>query len=98
MKFTKGEWVLKMTGDGKAILINEGYIGLVHSDDIDGDEAWANAKLIAAAPYLLSCLQYALSDLEALKELALKGKPGEFTLGMCRRMDSYESAIKKAIE
>lgn len=45
---------------------------------------------------LLEALEHALADLEALKDLALRGKPGEFTIGMCRRMDDYEKIIKQA--
>lgn len=66
MKHTPGPWILKQTRDGKAILINGGHVGEVHSDDIDTDEAWSNANLIAAAPEMLEALQF-IVDSNGLK-------------------------------
>lgn len=56
-KHTPGEWRTSYTRDGKAILINKGRVAEVYSDDIDEDEAEANARLIAAAPDLLGALE-----------------------------------------
>ena len=67
MKHTPGPWKCRQSGDGKFYLIGEGqpswrtHVGEVHSDDIDSDEAAANASLIAAAPELLDLLKELVS-------------------------------------
>ncbi len=97
MKHTKGAWELKMTGDGKDILINEGYIGKVHSDDIDEEEAWANAKLIAAAPDLLSCLQRFVDFADGVKARQDE-KQGYISTFESSMILQAKEAIKKATE
>ena len=62
MNHTPGPWNLSKSGDGKSITIGEGQsswgtrVGEVYRDDIDSDEADANARLIAAAPEMLEAL------------------------------------------
>ena len=61
--YTKGPWDLR--DDDKRISVGIGLVegpngydvAEVYNDDCDRDEAWANARLIAAAPELLQCAE-----------------------------------------
>lgn len=62
-KFTPGPWACEKTGDGKRFIIGDNqsswgtHLAEVHRDDIDRDEAEANAALIRHAPELFAALE-----------------------------------------
>jgi len=68
--FTSGPWTCQQTGDRKRYVIGEGqsswgtHVAEVYSDDIDREEAAANAKLIQSAPDLLDACSRALALLD----------------------------------
>jgi hypothetical protein len=91
-KHTPGPWPIKVTGDRKRIRVGVGLVdgprgydvAEVYSDDCDGEEAEANAHLIAAAPDLLDALCVAA---DYLNGNGWEGDP---------RMVPIEAAIAKA--
>ena len=85
MAYTKGPWEIEKFDDwDKEILINGTSI-IVDHDDVDQEEAVANANLIAAAPELLEALEetrkaligYEFSDATRMASRAIKKAKGE---------------------
>lgn len=73
---TPGPWQhIEKSGDGKRIIIESHLDGTwermtceVDSDDCCSETAMANARLIAAAPELLSALSQIISDLPSKRD------------------------------
>jgi len=92
MTHTKGPWDTR--DDDKRITVGcglvegpNGYdVAEVYNDDCDRDEAWANARLIAAAPDLLA-LAYQYRD-------DLRHPPSADSI--TRRLAAIDAAIAKA--
>ena len=73
-EFYVGNYPTIKTGGATGEEVNYGYLTIGEVDDIEAD---ANAKLMAAAPELLSACQWAVDQ---LKRLADEGKYPEFML------------------
>lgn len=92
-KFTPGPWACEKTGDGKRFIIGDNqstwgtHVAEVHRDDIDRDEAEANAALIRHAPELFA----ALVALVEAKDASID----QFT---AKEIDGIEAAMKRARE
>ena len=86
-KFTEGEWIIIEKGVQRIIAVNSAYIAMVMPNHVGGEEAEANAKLIAAAPKMLEALieiskgqgrydmdrlRHAANTIEDMKELAIE--------------------------
>jgi len=73
-KFTAGPWACEKTGDGKRWIIGENqstwgtHVGEVHRDDIDRDEAEANAGLIQRAPEMHALLKKCFAHLNESRD------------------------------
>lgn len=74
-KHTPGPWPHSLSGDGKRIVVGDGLVegpngyevAEVYSDDCDLQTAFANARLIAAAPELLAAIDRYLAARKALE-------------------------------
>lgn len=82
LRFTPGPWDTR--DDDKRITVGVGLVegpngydvAEVYNDDCDRDEAWANARLIAAAPELLSACVHAAAQFRYYEKLhSEKGTP-----------------------
>ena len=65
MAHTPGPWWVDGPGEGIEVHDTFGRTASVWGDVGEGDEAWANARLIAAAPELLAALKAHLPWREA---------------------------------
>jgi len=99
MTHTKGPWDTR--DDDKRITVGcglvegpNGYdVAEVYNDDCDRDEAWANARLIAAAPDLLDAITGAMDILSSAESNA-SGTPDWDYVGP--RVAAVRAAIARA--
>lgn len=84
-KHTRGPWTTQFTGDRKVILIVEPDIEVDH-DDVDLEEAQANARLIAAAPEMRDELAEAALQIEYLHGKFQKTGTGNAALDRINRL------------
>jgi len=93
MSHTDGPWWVDGPGEGIEVHDTFGRTASVWGEQGDGDEAWANAQLISAAPDLLAACRLLLASLVDWCEVA---DPDDQRDDDYLAIDAAKAAIAKA--
>lgn len=99
-KFTPGPWACKLTGDRKHWILGDGQstwgteVGTIHRDDIDRDEAEANATLIRNAPEMFAMLAKCAGHLgKEIERKTLNESAADGTQALSREVAALLDAV-----